>query len=82
MYRGEQSSKFVALAPPGTSVDLYFSGGSPFHADIHADSVKSALAACQKMVSAFLPKVPGHPLSHESGGSLIVPCRPSAPSDH
>jgi hypothetical protein len=81
MYRGAQSSEFQELAPPGTSVDLYFSGGASFLADVHADSVKSAVAACERMVKEFLPKVPGHPLSRESGGSVLVPCRPCAPDD-
>lgn len=81
MYRGAEASRFEELAPAGTRVDLYFSGGASFLADVHADSVKDAVAACEKMASAFLPGVAGHPLSRESGGSLIVPCKPCAPDD-
>lgn len=77
MHTLGQSDDFKQLAPPGTAVDLFFrQGAAIFVAEIFRSSQSEALATCRSMTQTFLPKVPGHPRSRESGGSLLEACAP------
>lgn len=79
-YTLGQASDFEALAPAGVRVELLVAGGgvSVFDARIFASSEAEAVRHCRAMTDTFIPGVPGHPRSDESGGSLTRPCRACA----
>lgn len=77
LYAGGQADDFRRLAGASTRVEVYAQEGiAAFTAKMYGADAAALLRECESMSAKFMPTVPGHPLSKESGGSVSSPCAP------
>lgn len=82
LYTLGQAQDFRELVPAGLRVEIFYQEGvAAFAAKLYSTAEDDLVATCESLAAGFVETVPGHPLAHRSGGSIVSPCAECPPPE-